>query len=215
MQHTLLPRHSVYHHLPVINTQRIRDCALSLVALQKKGSAAPDTIDMVTAREQTSEWLLKTILNEGQQHSDIVVDRSLSNCLAYNFDNVDNAIIDTGLAKQRLQLDSMVKEFATQWFQGDFDCENTGHFWYPPGAYMSWHTNARTPGWRMYLTLADDEGKSFFRYCNPRSGVIHTSWDKHWDIRLFNVTIEDPLWHCVYSETNRFSFGYKLTSRIS
>lgn len=32
---------------------------------------------------------------------------------------------------------SLVKEFAAQWFQGDFDFENTGHFWYPPGAYMS------------------------------------------------------------------------------
>ncbi len=204
---------SVYHHLSDDNTERLKNSIASLVDLQRKKWPDITHGDCTIAQAQTSPALLKIILSEGRKHSDIVVQRSLSNCLAYNFDNVDGAIMDGELAKRRLCIDTMVKAYAEQWFETELECENTGHFWYPPGAYMSWHTNARTPGWRLYLTLTDEAGKSFFRYRDPHSAKIKTSHDNRWDLRLFKATAENPLWHCVYSETHRFSLGYKLTPK--
>ena len=75
---------------------------------------------------------------------------------------------------------------------------------------MGWHTNNRAPGWRVYLTYAEQPGKSFFRYRDPGTGHIVTSTDGGWDMRLFRVSPEAPLWHSVYTETHRFSFGYTL-----
>jgi len=202
---------SIYLHVPLGNTGELQNCAIPLIEHQLKCSPNWNKVDFYNARLQTSEQQLKMHLEKGVHASDIVVQRSLSNCLAYNFDNVDGAIMDTELAQRRKRLDAQLKLFAKKCFEGDFSCENTGHFWYPPGAYMSWHTNIRTPGWRLYLTHAKQPGKSFFRFRDPSGGEIHTSWDQTWDIRIFNVTHETPLWHCVYSETDRFSFGYKIT----
>ncbi len=76
---------------------------------------------------------------------------------------------------------------------------------------MGWHTNERTPGWRLYLTVADEPGRSIFRYRDPASGRITTVADARWNARLFRITAAPPLWHAIYSETHRFSIGYKLT----
>jgi hypothetical protein len=34
--------------------------------------------------------------------------------------------------------------------------------------------------------------------------------DKRWNIRIFKISRESPLWHAVYSGTNRFSLGYVI-----
>ena len=78
---------------------------------------------------------------------------------------------------------------------------------------MGWHTNNKAPGWRAYLTHASEPGKSFFRYRDPGSGEIVTSMDKEWDLRIFNVDPNAPFWHAVYSDTDRFSFGYRIFER--
>lgn len=144
--------------------------------------------------------------------SDIVEDRGLSNCLAYNFGNVPGAVMDPDLAALRQEVDRRVLDLARELFPRfpGLTVENTGHFWYPPGGYMGWHTNLRTPGWRCYLTLADEPGRSFFRYREPRDGRIVTVRDRGLDLRLFPINPAAPLWHAVYSETHRFSLGYKF-----
>ena len=88
----------------------------------------------------------------------------------------------------------------------------SGRFaYFGPSAYMSWHTNSDTPGHRLYITYAEEENKSFFRYRDLVTEEIITSYDaKGWIARMFPVTKENPYWHCVYSDTYRISLGFKL-----
>jgi hypothetical protein len=82
--------------------------------------------------------------------------------------------------------------------------------YYPAGGCLGWHLDDK--GGRLYSTWAS--GKSFFRYRNPDTGEIITSWDKPnaWTFRIFDFDPERPLWHCVESEDLRISVGYKFTT---
>ena len=86
----------------------------------------------------------------------------------------------------------------------------SGHFYYPKGGYMSWHTNSDKPEKHVYITYVDEPNKSFFRsYTN---GEIVTDWDlEKLNVRVFDVVDSKPYyWHCVYSNCNRYSFGFRL-----
>ena len=164
------------------------------------------------AQDKVSEKYLYSLLNKNTKVSDIVQDRKISNCIAYNFDNVKDAIISEKLKHLREKVDEIAKLRIQEILKlnGYFDFENTGHFWYPPGGYMGWHTNNRNPGWRFYISYVDKPGNSFFRYRDPISGEVITSYDKQWDFRLFKVSLDKSLWHAVYSNTHRFSIGYTI-----
>ena len=88
----------------------------------------------------------------------------------------------------------------------------SGHFLYPKTGYMGWHTNYLNPCWRLYITYATEEQKSFFRYFDPITKQIITDYDnKGITIRKFFVPNKPPyFWHCVGSMCNRFSFGFRL-----
>lgn len=88
----------------------------------------------------------------------------------------------------------------------------SGLYYYPMGGYCGWHTNSDSPGLRVYLTWAEEGGKSFFRYLDNETGKIVTKYDtKGWSINTFEATSGDkPLWHCVSSDTNRVSIGFTL-----
>lgn len=88
--------------------------------------------------------------------------------------------------------------------------KNSGFFWYRPGDFMGWHTNANDPGTRVYVALSD-QGTSFFRYYNEGKGIC-TDFDglNKVTIRKFSTSPEDPLWHCVRSNCNRVSIGFKI-----
>jgi hypothetical protein len=92
----------------------------------------------------------------------------------------------------------------------NLEARRSGHFWYPSGSHMAWHTNNKAPGWRVYLTHTTEPGRSFFRYRDPMTGEIFTTMDNRWDLRIFRVDPAQSLWHAVYSETDRFSFGYAI-----
>mgnify|MGYP001827347532 FL=1 len=86
----------------------------------------------------------------------------------------------------------------------------SGRHWYPSGGYMGWHTNSNVRGFRLYCSHAKVGDASFFRYRDPLSGEIVTSWDRDgWNFRLFRTDCA-PLWHCVYSATDRISLGYTI-----
>lgn len=86
----------------------------------------------------------------------------------------------------------------------------SGQFYYHKGDFLSWHTNMNEPGLRLYITHVPVEGKSFFKY-QCEDGPIVTTYDKKgWSYRLFEVTEENPLWHCVYSDTDRLSIGFRI-----
>ena len=91
-----------------------------------------------------------------------------------------------------------------------YDPRVSGYFYYPPGGYMSWHTNSDRPERRVYVTWASHNKKSFFR--SVQDGSIVTDWDKKGaNVRVFDVTDKEPYyWHCVYSDCYRVSFGFRL-----
>ena len=82
--------------------------------------------------------------------------------------------------------------------------------WYPKGGYLGWHID--NDGGRFYASWA--EGESFFRYQDPFTKEIVTSWDKpkQWTFRMFTFDKENPLWHCVGAEDLRISAGYRFVS---
>ena len=78
---------------------------------------------------------------------------------------------------------------------------------YSPMSGMYWHTNADCVGLRTYYTFSLD--KAVFKYRDPKSGAIIEDWDDiGWTAREFQVSSEDPLWHCVWTSGRRFSFGF-------
>jgi len=85
----------------------------------------------------------------------------------------------------------------------------SGNFLYPPGGYMSWHTNSDFPSKRLYITMVDQIGKSGFKYYFNNQ-VIDDVDNATITIREFDVCSKDLFWHCVYSNTNRYSFGYRI-----
>ena len=81
--------------------------------------------------------------------------------------------------------------------------------WYPPGGgYIGWHIDQT--GDRLYCAYA--EGKSYFKYRDPETREVITSWDApgKWSFRIFAFDEENPMWHAVYAEDLRVSVGYRF-----
>ncbi len=165
------------------------------------------------ALEKVSLKALEEILGSGKNIHGILQNPEISNCIVVN----GSAVRDSFFSKELEQLRGKVDEIVSDRLKKLF-CEsrrilisNSGHFLYPPGGFMSWHTNSQAPGWRFYINYCEEPGKSFFRYRNPETGEMVTSYDKEWNFRLFKIDPVKPFWHAVYSETNRYSFGFRMT----
>lgn len=119
--------------------------------------------------------------------------------------------------KRNINFDAMDRFNLIQELSNMFDGHSiqlSGNFLYPPGGFMSWHTNSNTPGDRVYLTYTTESDKSFFRYRNSDGDII-TSYDKSgWTMRRFRVDSSDLLWHCVYSDTFRLSIGFRIMKNL-
>lgn len=89
----------------------------------------------------------------------------------------------------------------------------SGRFHYPAikdniPSYMGWHTNSNMEGMRVYATKVKEGKKSFFRYFT--NNKLYTEWEEEgWNFRAFKVDKNNLYWHCVYSETDRYSFGLR------
>jgi hypothetical protein len=141
--------------------------------------------------------------------SDVGVRPELSDLVALHTGDLR---AETSVAEPREQVRQAMVEALDRrgWCPPGTDWAISGHLWYRPGSLLGWHTNTRVPGWRAYLSWAAEPGRSFFRYRDPHDGQVHTSWDTGLDLRLFHVSTTDVLWHCVWSGTERHSFGYRL-----
>lgn len=87
----------------------------------------------------------------------------------------------------------------------------SGHWLYPAeGGFMGWHTNSDAPFERVYLVYSDT-GESWFNYyCTREKRVVKVKDEKGWNVYHFE-TPKDPLfWHCVYTECDRYSFGFRI-----
>ena len=166
--------------------------------------------EMDRARREVSSNALDELLSKDLDVHGVSTDRDITNALPLNAAHIENTVLDRRVAALRHNLDRQVRHLLEARLGRRLQLINSGQFWYPPGSFMGWHTNQRAPGWRLYVTVASSPGKSFFRYRNPESGAIETSWDRGFDVRLFRVGDKQPLWHSVYSETDRFSFGFLI-----
>ena len=164
------------------------------------------------ALEKVSEESLNHILNSDGDVHGITTNPEISNCLKFNIDSVQDSLKKESVHLFRKALDYVVIIKARSLFKAthEISITNSGHFLYPPGGFMSWHTNSKSAGWRLYINYAEEPGKSFFRYRDPKTEKVVTSWDKKWNFRLFKIDPKKPFWHAVYSETNRYSFGYRI-----
>jgi len=193
--------------------QTIIDCinAQKEAASQQIESFSPQD----NALEKVSKSALDTILLNGKDIHGIATDSSISNVISFSAPHIKDAVNSDEVEKLRRQVDKNISTKLQSLFQGDAELSivPSGHFWYPAGAFMAWHTNSQVPGWRIYINYAETEDESFFRYQHPESQKIITLSDKRWNIRIFRITKTQPLWHCVYSKTNRFSLGYMVKIR--
>ena len=82
---------------------------------------------------------------------------------------------------------------------------------------MGWHTNCDVPGDRWYLIYNTEDKSSFFRYIDPHTGEMITKWEpKGWSINHFIVgDKKSPLWHCIYTNSNRISIGIRKIESLN
>ena len=190
--------------------QLIQECA------QASRKAGESTLENWFRPNPKATWevsgkALRRVLHEGKDVSDIRTEEGLSNCLVFHTRNLPGSVVDDQVLSLHRRVDGAVESWLGSLFEDDeFSIAVTGHFMYPPGGYMGWHTNHRNPGWRVYVNFAEQPGKSFFRYRDPETDRIVTSVDGIWNLRLFQISPELPLWHAVYSDTYRHSFGYLI-----
>lgn len=179
-------------------------------ALGTPQSFVPDT----DPERHTSEAALQVAQQRERVPSDIRSDPALGNPIVFHTTGLVNSITDDEVTRRREVVDGLVAELLDARVDHFHGCRvvASGHFWYPPGAYQGWHTNERVPGWRAYVTRADAPGRSYFRYQDPASGAVVTSWDSGWDLRVFEAGAERHFWHAVASWTDRFSFGYRIVA---
>jgi hypothetical protein len=162
------------------------------------------------ALDAVSEETLREILAGGGHVHGISANRSISNVIVFNTRTVADAVTSREVNELRQRVDRAIAR-KLRGFIGDdikLDVSYSGHFWYPPGGYMSWHTNNKKPGIRVYITYAETPGESFFRYRDPATDEIVTCRDDRWNVTTFRVSPERTFWHAVYSNTHRFSVGY-------
>ena len=100
----------------------------------------------------------------------------------------------------------------------------TGSFYYPPGGYREWHTNANNRScWTMYYVRVSEEGKSWFHYVNPTTDELVQVPDRDGYFHLFSLADYDEVksgrrpeffWHNVVSDTHRRSLGLKVSQEM-
>lgn len=177
------------------------------VVLARDGAPAADEAG---ARDAVSDETLAALLRSGRRIGGIADQRDIATAVPFNVPNVEDVLWSKRIVQLRRRLDAAL----APWLVSLFDPATpalffpAGHWWYPAGTCLGWHTNERFPGWRLYLSHATHPGRSCFRYRDPASGAISTSLDESWDVRFFLVTAEDPLWHAVYAGADRFSIGW-------
>jgi hypothetical protein len=143
------------------------------------------------ARERVLEETLRILQENGSR------DVATEDCNLYKFNNISFDWLGAVLAPSLPSIETKALGVS-------------GRIWYPAGGYMGWHTNNDNRGHKLYCAHSREGNKSFFRYQDPETKEIITSWDKRgWNFRIFKVA-EELLWHCVYSETDRISIGYTL-----
>jgi len=197
---------------PTVLSDDFREAVMQCIAAQKEAAGAAFSAFKPNpgALTEVSEEALARLLARGKDVHGISKQRSISDVIVFSARNIPDSLRCATVEALRARVDKKAFKLVKSIFPGTsrLVVGGSGHFWYPSGSYMGWHTNSGVPGWRVYINYAEEEGKSFFRYRDSVTSEITTLMDKRWNIRIFRITSEHPLWHAVYSGTNRFSLGY-------
>ena len=197
---------------PSVLSDDFREAVMQCIAAQKEaaGAAFSAFTPSPGALAEVSEEALTQLLAQGKDVHGISKQREISDVIVFSARNIPDSLRSATVEMLRAKVDNKAYKLVKSIFPGasGLVVGSSGHFWYPSGSYMGWHTNSGVPGWRVYINYAEEEGKSFFRYRDPKTSEITTLMDKEWNMRIFRITSENALWHAVYSSTNRFSLGY-------
>tara|TARA_B110000305_G_scaffold232666_1_gene287975 strand:+ start:1075 stop:1614 length:540 start_codon:yes stop_codon:yes gene_type:complete len=92
----------------------------------------------------------------------------------------------------------------------------SGNFYYPANAFMSWHTNSNTPGRRIYLSYSSESNKNCFKYIKNNK-IIKDFDSEGWTGREFIVgdTPETFFWHAVDAVLPRISMGFRVFDNLA
>ena len=115
------------------------------------------------AAYEVSPQALEFFLQSGDDRSDIRTHSHISNCIVFHAKNFENSVLSDHIIAMRKRIDQIVSDRVKDLFRigKRLSVDVSGHFLYPPGGYMGWHTNSRVPGWRMYVNYVEEPGKSF------------------------------------------------------
>jgi hypothetical protein len=199
----------------------LRTLALACFAAQRSAAAERDASAsesrgerdpgaLRAAADAVSSEALERLLADGESIGGVVTRREIATAIPFNARFTRDVVWSAEVAARRARLDGVLARWLSGRVAGSFRplLSAAGQWWYPPGTYFGWHTNHGYPGWRLYLSHAEEENRSFFRYRDPRSGEVVTSLDGRWHLRLFEVSSDRPLWHSIHSDTHRFSIGW-------
>ena len=126
----------------------------------------------------------------------------ISNPVYFNFGHSSLKRLNVEKLNLHFIEDCLVKNYGGIW-------RNTAAYIYEKGDYIGWHTNNNTEGIRCYFTYSFENDSNFFRYRNPYTKEIIDSYDKiGWNVRFFYVNKENSFWHCVVTNSKRYSFGF-------
>jgi len=164
------------------------------------------------AEREVGPEALDALLRGGGDRSDIRTDPHIADCVVFHAAGFATSLLEEEVRRLRLRIHRVVRRRCRPLFVSArrWRMDVSGHLLYPPGGFMGWHSNSRVPGWRLYLSFAEEPGRSWFRNRDPDSGEVVTSWDRGFDARLFRVDPARPLWHAVHSETWRTSMGWRV-----
>lgn len=207
----------IFHELSFLSEDpELRTVIKNCVAAQKKTSEEMLKNSFKPgdrAAREVSPEALDEILKRGEAINGIRTEREISNVIVFKDKAYADAVFGEELAAAREKVDQgVVRKMRGLFKEGaGLEVRGSGFFLYPPQGYMGWHTNWQNPGWRLYINYAEEPGKSFFRYRDADTGKIVTSLDREFNVRLFRVSEDKPFWHAVYSDTYRYSLGFKIT----
>jgi hypothetical protein len=121
------------------------------------------------------------------------------------------ALSDERCVEPREQLSELVLASVRRLFdRDDLALQDTGFIIYPPGSHMGWHTNEKDPGWRVFVNVVKEPGRSFFRYRDPVTKEVVTALDTKHNLRATLIPLGEPVWHAIYSDTIRITMAYRV-----
>lgn len=188
-----------YHELVNASAfeQAIKDAVDAVKTAVVQYNINSDAVDQQLLKHCSQQYTSREYLQQLQDQNDVAVAEKRN---LYNF--------------KQMKVNDALVPFVQQMYP-NLHISASGFFVYPANhGFMSWHTNSNSPGKRIYIAYVEQDNKSFFRYYDACNKQMITSWDAAGiNAREFHVDSQDLLWHCVYAECNRYSFGFRALTQ--